>query len=200
MPLLSRFVVTFLAAAGSVALVAQASWLPPQVEQGLANQLAGRLTQVGAVAPADPLSPSERANKTVKDLGVYLGSLTDQGAFERAPVFTQIKVPVSGQLHLDAMARYQVCTLELFRRFETGTNPGSRRATALGLTAVTMAVIRLREPFIRAGGNDERIEGFLTGGPMNSLFEQLQAKPDLLAHVERQCEPVLRDLLDKTGR
>jgi hypothetical protein len=196
---LPRLAVTILGVAGSLALTAQTSWLPPQVEQGLADQLAGRLTLAGPAVPPDPLTSAERASKTVEVLGLYLGSLTDQGAFERAPMFPQLKVPATGQLHLDAMGRYQVCTLELFKRFESGTDPANRRATAMGLTALAMAVLRLRQPFMQAGGNDERIEAFLTSKPMENLFEEIQVKPALLTHVQRQCEPVVRVLLDKAG-
>lgn len=173
-------------------LLAAAQWLPPAVEEGLAAQLAERLAAVGPASSKD----AANARATVSSIGKRIGGWSDAVAIERAPSFPQLKLPIANERHLDAIARYQVCNMLLFVQFESGADAGRRRRSALGLTAITMAVVRLRHPFVAAGGNDQRMEAFLTGAPMAAVLDEVQQKPELASHVERQCAPVLRALLD----
>lgn len=173
-------------------LLVAAQWLPPAVEQGLAAQLAERLAVGGPASSKDAAA----ARAVVSSVGKRLGSWTDAVAIERAPSFPQLKLPSAGEKHLDAIARYQVCNMVLFVQFESGADAERRRRSALGLTAITMAVVRLRHPFVAAGGSDERMEAFLTGAAMQPVLDAIQQKPELAAHVDRQCASVLRALLD----
>ncbi len=195
----TRVVISMLVAASGVGVVAQTQWLPPAIEQGLAEQLAGRLTSIESRPAADPAAVSDTARKTVKGIGEKLGSWTDRVAIERTPAFPQLTVPTANEAHLDAMAGYQICTMALFMRFESSTDAEGRRKAALGLTATTMAVLRLRPPFVAAGGTDQRIQAFLTSAPLGSVLEAMQGTADLLAHVEGQCQPLIRDLLSGAG-
>ena len=179
--------------AGTVA--AQAPWLPPQVEQGLADQLAERLAAVNTGKTPDQAAIRQAAGRAVQSMARRLGTWTDVVAVEKAPLFPQIKWVKGSPRHLDAMGRFQVCNLALFPQFESGGDPGSRRSGALGLSAVTLAIIRLREPFLAGGGNHEAIEAFLTSAPMAAILETVQKQPALQAHVQTQCAPVLRELL-----
>jgi hypothetical protein len=98
-----------------------------------------------------------------------------------------LTLPGANDRHLDAMARYQLCNLVLFRQFES--------VGAFGLTAVTLAVVYLMQPFVAGGGSPDRVEAFLTGATMEKVNSAIQEKPELLTHVERQCEPVVGELL-----
>jgi hypothetical protein len=62
---------------------------------------------------------------------------------------------------------------------------------------MTMAVERLRAPFMATGGTDRALNAFLTGPPMVSALDDIRKKPELAAHVERQCDPILQELLSK---
>jgi len=173
---------------------AQGPWLPPQVEQGLAEQLAERLAAVGTGKAPDQAALRQAAGR-VQTMARQLGGWTDAVVLGKAPVFPQLKWGKSAERHLDAMGRFQVCNLALFPQFESGKDPASRRAGALGLTAITMAIIRVRQPFISAGGDHDAIEAFLTSAAMAAVLDDVQKQPALQAHVQTQCAPLLRELL-----
>jgi hypothetical protein len=176
-------------------IAAQEPWLPSQIEQGLADQLAERLTAVDPGKTPDQAAIRQAAVRAVQAAARQLGAWTDRVAVEKAPVFPQINWVKATERHLDAMGRFQVCNLTLFPQFESGSDPGSRRAGALGLTAITMAIVRLRQPFLAAGGNHDAIEAFLTSAAMAAVLEDVQKQAALQAHVKTQCAPVLRELL-----
>jgi len=194
-----RHVVPILVAAKIIGVAAQANWLTPPMEQGLTQQLAGRLASIEPRPPADKGAVSESARQAVRAIGAHLGSWTDAVVIARAPAFPQLTMPTAKEPLLNAMAAYQMCTATQFMRFELDKDSENRRATVLGLTAMTMAVLRLRRPFLASGGSDEGIEAFLTSEPLGAVLEAVQATPALLAHVEGQCRPVVEELVGKTG-
>lgn len=179
--------------AGAFPLAAQDTWLPPAAEQQMAAQLVERLSTISA--PRDPAAAAAATRRIVQAVRAQLESWTARGALDKAPSFPLLKMPGANDRHLDAMARYQLCNLVLFRQFESAADAQDRRVGAFGLTAVTLAVAYLMEPFVAAGGSPNRVEAHLTGAAMERVSREIQQKADLTAHVERQCEPVVGELL-----
>lgn len=177
----------------SVAISAQPAWLPPAVQNGVTAQLVERLTAIRA--PSDARALAQGAQKIVLTVRGTLDTWTTAGTIARAPTFPDLAVPGTGNRHLDAMSHYQLCNVVLMRQFEGGADADARLTGALGLTAVTLAVVHLRQPYVAGGGNDKGIEAALTSEPMARLFEQIQTTPALLTHVETRCEPVVQALL-----
>lgn len=195
-----RVLISLVLMSGAAAISAQPTWLPPEVEQGLVKQLAERMAKSNPVTAEDPARASSAASRIVQNLAKDLGLWTDAVALGWAPTFPLLKLPTANQQHLDAMNRYQVCNLVYFMQFESSKDAEILRRSSLGLTAMTMAVLRLRQPFVKAGGTDERIEAFLTSPPMDKVMDQIQLSSELTAHVERQCQGVLWELILKPGR
>jgi hypothetical protein len=178
----------------ATSLAAQYAWLPQAVQQGMAEQLADRLTTIGPGRPKDPAGLLGGSRKQVLEIAGRLDSW-GKAVVERAPRFPKLTLPPTRDRHLDAMGRYQLCNLVLLRQFETTSHTvETRRVGAVGLTAVTMAIVYLREPFVAGGGPPEGIEAFLTSPAMGRLTSQLQTQPDLMSHVEEQCGTVVAAL------
>jgi hypothetical protein len=177
---------------GATAIGAQ-SWLPPGARDQMAAQLAERLTTISK--PRDAAGLAQATRRIVAAVGAQLESWTPRGALDRAPTFPMLTLPDATDRHLDAMARYQLCNLVLFRQFESAADAQDRRVGAFGLTAVTLAVVYLMQPFVAGGGSPGRVEAFLTGATMEKVNSAIQEKSELLTHVERQCEPVVGELL-----
>lgn len=177
---------------GAATLAAQRSWLPAPVQQGLTKQLAERLT---AIAPGPPSGLAQGAGKVVQSVAQRIDTWTERGVLDRAPTFPRLALPVSDNRYLDALNRYQVCNMALFPQFESSGDATTRREGAFGMTAITMAVVRIREPFVAGGGTDAQMEAFLTSQGMGQVLEGLLAAPDLMTYVAGRCEPVVHDLL-----
>jgi hypothetical protein len=177
----------------SLGVAAQQTWLPPAMQEGAIGQLVERLTAI--TQPRDARVLAQGAQKMVLAVQGTLDTWTAAGTLKRAPSFPQLTVPGAGERHLDAMARYQLCNVVLMRQFESGADEDTRQAGALGLTAITLALLHLRQPYVAGGGSDAGMEAALTSAPMARLFEQMQSAPALLTHVETRCEPVVQELL-----
>jgi hypothetical protein len=177
--------------------VAQQDWLPPAVRQGLATQLAERVTTVvGGGKPArEPDRLARFATDVVQAMRARVDAWSTRGVLERAPVFAKLGLPAAREPHLDAMARYQLCNMPLMLQFEAVGDERSRMTGALGLTAMTVAIVHLRQPYLAGGGSPEDIPAFLTSAAMERVAQSVQTTPELRAHVERQCEPVVADLV-----
>jgi len=194
MTISARALAASLAFACAVAVAgAQETWLPAGAERMMAAQLAGRLTSISK--PRDAAGLEQGTRKIVQAVRGQLEAWTARGALDKAPTFPMLKLPSADDRHLDAMARFQLCNLVLFRQFESADDAQDRRVGALGLTAVTLAVVYLMQPFVAGGGSPGQVEAFLTGAPMGRVSDEVQQKPDLLAHVEGQCEPLVGELL-----
>jgi hypothetical protein len=182
-----------------VAIPAQLSWFPPDLELALARQLTSRLAKIAPVPVWEEGGVSGGARMSIRMLAKILGSWTDAEVVARAPVFPDLTLPLSNQRHIDAMARYQVCSLMLLSQFESGKDVEAQRKAALGVTAMTMAVERLRAPYMATGGTARTLNAFLTSSSMVRTLDDIRKKPELAAHVERQCALVLQELLFKPG-
>ena len=149
-----------------VRAVAQEHWLPPRVVDGLAQQLVERFESIGPGEPVDRAALAAGVRKQVLQLREAVEEWGESGVLARAPKFPRLELPSSGQRHLDAMARYQICNLVLMKQFADSPDPDTRRIGALGMTAVTTAVLFLRPPFLASGGRMEQVEPFLTSPAM----------------------------------
>lgn len=179
-----------------VALPARADWLPAQVAEGAAQQLADRFGALGEVTDREGLVEGTRGI-----VGAMRGTIDGWGAegtLERAPGFERFTVPSSGDRWLDAMGRYSVCNLILLRQLEDpafADDQNARLTSVLGLTSITLAVFRLRDPYVAAGGTQGRIEAYLTSAELEPLFASIQTDAELRADAEARCTPVVVESL-----
>jgi hypothetical protein len=181
---------------GAVA-AAQPSWLPPEVEEGAARQLAARVAEIG-VGSSDE-SRLAGARQLVSRVRDRLESWGEKGTLDRAPGFPELKLPDAGPPALDAMARYQTCNMILMIQLqdpELADDADAKMTSVTGLTAFTHAVVYLRRPFLAAGGDDDAIEAFLTSETMESVLGRIQNEPGVREHVEGQCTPPLMALVE----
>lgn len=179
----------------TAALAAQSSWLPPGAEEQMARQLAARLAATQGRAPNSAEDLRKGTLGVVRAVVGRLDALTVKGVMANAPQYPSIELPVADDPHLAAMARYQLCNLVLLRQFEFGSDEKTRITGALGLTAVTLAVVSLMPPYLDAGGSVAQVEAFLTSAELGRVTNRLQDTPEALRDVERRCEPVITDLL-----
>jgi len=181
----------------SAPLHASEEWLPPAVADGMARQLGERMTQMG-IGGRDEDHVLAVARQTVSRMRMHLDAWKLSGVLERAPRFPELALPEGTNQYVDAMTRYSLCNIVLFRLFSDPTtreDPVAMAISTYGLTAVTMAIVRLREPHVREGGTDAMIEAALTGPELEVLAQRIQEDEDVLRHVARQCDPFVRVLL-----
>jgi len=177
---------------------AEPSWLPPQVESGAAEQLAGRLNELGR-GKADTGETLAEARKLVRSMRDVVDSWGVARTLANAPKFDQLQLPPAAESYLDAMQRYQICNVLLFRQTvhpDFADDFNARFTGTLGLTAVTLAVVRLREPFLAAGGSPEQIEAQLTSSDLEKVSQRIQTDEASRSHAEQQCQPLLLQLLE----
>lgn len=177
--------------------LAAADWLPAGAEEAMARQLAGRLVEAG-LAPAGTPEVLTGSREMVASLIATLERWQVAGTLARAPEFPGLELAPAGEAHLDAMARYQICNMVLAIQHADpafADDVNARLTAALGLTAVTLAVVRLREPFVRQGGTDAQIEAALTSAAHEKILTGIQEDPAVRAHVEKQCTPATVALL-----
>jgi hypothetical protein len=195
---LARGLVPFLFA--GAALQTPQYWLPPPVVESLAEQLVARLQEINQGRLAGGPQLMIDAREQIQRIRAGVDGWTEKGVLDRAPKFTDVKLPLSGQVHLDAMAGYQLCNGVLMMQFSDVPDLAAKRVAAFGLTAVSMVVLRLHQSFVDAGKDPAEIRPFLTGDAMEratrSLFEGDRA---LRGHVESRCEPVVKSLIDLLG-
>ena len=87
-----------------------------------------------------------------------------------------------------------MCNLVLMRQLEDPAFRSDRNAlvtSTLGLTAVTMAIVRLRHSYIQGGGTDGEVEKFLTSPASSRWPGEFEADIGLREPVEKQCQPVV---------
>jgi hypothetical protein len=174
------------------ALSAQA-WLPDPVQDGLVEQLAGRLSEASGSSDTAAWQPTAR--QVVTAIRDELSSWSMNEAAARAPTLRGLDFPSHPNRYLDAMARAQVCSLPLLAQFENATAAGRRRGTAVRLTAATMAVLYFRTPFVDSGGSNADIEAFLTGESMARWFDAAQQQTRTMVQVNAECDPLVDALL-----
>ena len=176
-------------------LQASSTWLPPQASAGLAGQLAERLAGNPDRPPTNELLAA--AATEVARLRAVLDGWGEGGVLERAPVFAELTLPSSGQRHLDAMARYQVCTMALALDLSAARTDAARRQAAIGMTAMTMAVLFLRQPYLARGNDPESIRTFMVDERMErAVAGLLSGQAAVRAHVDSKCGPLLASFGD----
>lgn len=186
-------VLCFLLAA-SCSVLAQQNWLPARVEAGVVDQLVARLEAIGPSPVKDLAALKAGMQLVVRQVRARLESWGEKGILDRAPAFPTIELPTAKQRHLNAMGRYQACNWVLMNQQGESYDRETRRNGAVASTAVTMAVIYLRQPFLKQGGKAEQIEAFLTGAAMDRPFNQVMGTPELVSYMEQQCQPLITEL------
>lgn len=188
-----------LPAAGGAAAAQQASWLPPRVAEGAAQQLAERMRLLSAGE-----SDGERVLAGARELvDAIAGVITEwgvDGVLARAPEQTAFEIPSAGDRYLDAMARYQVCNLLLFVQLQDPAfqdDANAKVTSVFGLSAVTLALLSLREPFLADGGDETAIEAHLTGPALEPALAAVQGDPEARASVEERCGKVVVELIEE---
>ncbi len=190
--------------AGAWAPVRQSreTWLPAGPENELVRQLAERMTAI-PVADGVPITETvrrDRARQAVRTLRGVFDAWGLEGTLARAPKLAGVPVPASSNRLLDAMGRYQLCTFVLALQIAPEHEPSDfnlRFTGVMGMTATTMAVVYLRQPFVAAGGTAEAMEAHMTSDAMEALGARLQREPDLLARAQNGCAPVVIEMLTK---
>ncbi len=178
------------------ARAAESNWLPPQMADAVAHQLAERMTRLGA--GGDETALLARARRMVDAIREQIDRWGAEGTLRHSPRFPGIDVPVNDNPQLDAMGRYQICNAVLFRQLQDPAFSDDQNAmitSTLGLTAVTMTIVRLRQILLDKGGSDEAIQAFLTSSAFEPLVQKIQTDLEVRAAVEQQCQPVVVDLL-----
>jgi len=179
------------------ALPASAEWLPPHVAEGVAQQLAERFGTLGEVTDREGLLEGTRG--IVRAMRGTIEAWGAEGTRSRAPEFERFSLPTSGDRWLDAMGGYSVCNLLLLRQLQSpafADDENARFTSVLGLTSLTLAIVRLREPFVAAGGTQPRIEAYLTGDDLEPIFQTIQNDATWLADAEAHCTPVVVESLE----
>lgn len=189
----SLLLLSFLLGSSPLPTSAQDQWLPPQVAEALASQVADKMQAIDSTADRERLMTGGRRLITL--IRRRLDSWGEKEVLARAPQFPKLAMPASTQPHLDAINRYQVCNLLLDVQQAAQNDIGMRRTGVIGSAAITTAAVYLRKPFLEAGGKLPDVEKFLTGSAMQSVFEAIQNDRSLADHVAEQCTPVVTSLL-----
>lgn len=188
-----------LLAAGSAAADPESSWLPPPVEEGTVQQLAERMKLLGE-GPSNEERILAAARTTVAAIREILEGWGETGVLERTPELPDLELPASGDRYLDAMTHYQICNTILMLQLNDPAfqdDQNARITSVFGLTAVTMAMVYLRHPFVSQGGDHAEIEAHLTSLGLERAFQGIQTNAELREHAESGCLPVLIELLEK---
>ena len=180
--------------AGSSPAVAQENWLPPQVESGVVEQLVARMEAIGPRPIKDRAALQAGMQVIVRQVRATLERWGEKGVLDRAPAFPKLKLPEAKQSHLNAMGRYQACNWVLMNQQGEAYDLETRRNGAVASTAVTLAVIYLRQPFLKQGGASEQIEAFLTGAAMDRAFKQTMGSEPWVSYAEKQCQPLITEI------
>jgi len=187
------------ARASDAAAPAPPSWLPPQIEVSLTQQLANRMKHFGLGPANDDQKLLAGARAMIRAIAADLDARGEDGIEKLAPDFSGFELPQSGQRELDLMVRYNVCNLALYMQsldpaFQDDVN--AKLTSVLGLTAVTMVIGYLRDPFVHAGNDAAQIEAHLTDPNLQPIFDRIQKEPEIRASVEKTCQPVITTLLE----
>jgi hypothetical protein len=175
---------------------AEPEWLPPAGEEAIARQLAERLKEVAGGKAADEAAVLEQARTEVRRLRGRLQSWGRQGIADRAPDLSKLELPAGGDPTLDTLAPYHLCAglLLLTHVNRLDPDPQARLATARALSGIQMAMFALVHSFM-AKGTEAQLEGFLTGPPLEAVWNRIQDHEPTRDYAARQCQPVLSAML-----
>ncbi len=194
-----RFLIFLMVTINAQAIAAD-DWLPSNVENALVQQLAERLSEAGFEGDSEP-QRVQGATRAIGDMRNYLEQIGETGILEKAPKFDLVSLPVARQKYLDAMASFNMCNLVLLLQHmeRADRDQNSRITAAVGLSAVTLAIIYLRQPFAAGGGKPQDIEAFLTSDEMEPASRLIQTQEAVRQHVEERCSPFIVQFLENVS-
>lgn len=179
------------------------AWLPAEVAEGAAQQLAERMRLLPALFDGQEPDPE----RLVAGARQMIAAMTDvitawgtDGTLQRSPDLTALEIESAGDAYLDAMAHYQVCNILLYLQLQDpaySEDLNARLTSVLGLSGVTLTVVSLREPFVAAGGDPAVIETHLSGPTLEPALEALQTDDGVRSQAEAECQPVVLALLEE---
>jgi hypothetical protein len=178
-------------------LAVQAGWMPEAAVEGLAGEFAKRIQQAKVDIAPEKLLPAARVG--VELLRDRLQDLGEQRLLGMAPALPRLKLPAAGQPHLDAMARYGMCTYyleSLFANLPSGADVDTRLDAAMGPLSLAVTTMYLRHYFLAGGGTDAQIKDYLAGNPLNAVAFAVQKDPKLLDYTATECRSAVSALLD----
>jgi hypothetical protein len=181
--------------ASAAALRAERSaWLPAELERLIAAQLSERLRTA-----SDGRDPAAVARLATAAMAAKIESWGVEGTLARAPALSQLGVQPLADRHLDAMQRYLICNGPPLLDFEASDPPldsSIRFSAAILSTGLTLAVLRLRQPFIDAGGTPAAMESAMTRSEIDAPLQKMQSDPA----AREPCRPLYRELLEAAVR
>jgi hypothetical protein len=180
-------------------LHAETEWLPPEVAEAMAQQLTVNIRAVdrdGEVAPGDSLNSARLGIAGMVD---RIDSLGLDRMLELAPDFEGIDLPPSGQPHLDAIARYGICSFSLDAVYmdESPREGGLEQRVTAAVMSISIPVISsfFRHHYLAAGTTDEAAKDFLAGEALNTISAEIQTSADLLQSTMNRCATPLTEIM-----
>jgi hypothetical protein len=170
----------------------QSAWMPPPMEEFVVKQLVERLREINLDWSVERMTNAARV--TVATIRARLEKWTEPELLKRAPALAHLQLPASGDPRLDAMLRYHMCTaVSMIRHERRAKEPREegRIAAVAGMTTGSLAVLFLRDGYIKAGGSEERVEKLLTDPKLQSAIDRMQTNPDDISAAQSECVPVL---------
>jgi hypothetical protein len=181
-------------------LAARSDWLPPETREAMAQEIAAKLVAIdveGGLTEEQALEPSRVG---VAALAERAESLGVESLVGRAPTYPDLELPVSGQVALDAIAAYGMCSFAMEAVYEDETPREGRLEQRTTATFMSMSIViisaYLRPHYLAAGVTDEQAEAFLAGEGMNDVAYRVQTERELLQYTMNRCAGPLTVLME----
>lgn len=170
----------------------QSDWMPPAMEDFVVKQLVERLQEIDLDWSVERMTNAARV--TVATIRARLEKWTEPEVLKRAPALAHLQLPASGDPRLDGMLRYHMCTAVSMIRHERRakeTSEEGRIAAVAGMTTGSLAVLFLRDGYLKAGGSEEQVEKLLTDSKLQPAIDRMQTNPDDISAAQSECVQVL---------
>lgn len=182
------------------AVAAQSDWLPAEVREEMAREIAAKLEAIdveGRLTEEEALVPSRAGVAALAEKAESLGAAKLIG---QAPTYPDLEIPTSGQTALDAIAAYGMCSFAMEAVYADETPREGRLEQRTTATFMSMSIViisaRLRPHYLAAGVTDEQAEAFLAGEAMNAVAYRVQTDQELLQYSMNRCAGPLTVLME----
>ncbi|MEM7048238.1 MAG: hypothetical protein AAF604_01205 [Acidobacteriota bacterium] len=192
----SLFITLLVASLTAQPGMAQSSWLTPNQQSLLFEDLNRRISELDLGPEHEPEAIHRKSRQAVEALADRLDRWGPEVVVQRAPA---IEVPPVIDPFLSAMARYGACTfyLEVWAQEldrPTGGEDG-RLATTFASFAMAMTSGYLRHHYLENGGEEELLEAYLGSEIMGRLGGEISRGELHQADTARRCRPAIEGLL-----